>query len=231
MGVSLFSILGSVCVGVYSLATDEIVIVPPQVPENKAQGLEKWLKTKVVCTTVGESTLIGILARANSKGMILPHFVQKNEIQAVKSALDINVAVMETRQTAFGNLILTNDRGAIVDPRLKEGDVAKIADALGTDTVPGKIAGLPYVGSLAVATNKGVLAHPMIKEEEQRLLTDVLKVPVDVGTVNRGIPYVATGLIANANGAVAGFMTTGPELFIIGHALGVVEENEQSQDL
>jgi len=115
-----------------------------------------------------------------------------------------------------------------VDPRLKEKDVAKIADTLGTDTVPGKIAGLPYVGSLAVATNNGVLAHPMIKEEERKLLADVLKVPVDVGPVNRGIPYVATGLISNVNGAVAGFMTTGPELFIIGHAMGVIEENEHS---
>ncbi len=222
MGTSLFNILGSVCIGVYSLATDDIVIVPPQVPENKAQRLEKWLKAEVVRTTMGESTLIGILARANSKGLVLPHFVQKDEVQAVKSALDMNVAVMDTKQTAFGNLVLTNDRGAIVDPRLKEGDVAKISDALGTDTVSGRIAGLPYVGSLAVATNKGVLAHPMIKEEEQRLLTDVLKVPVDVGTVNRGIPHVSTGLIANSNGAVAGFMTTGPEIFIIGHALGVM---------
>jgi translation initiation factor 6 len=200
--------------------------VPTQVPENKAQRLEKYLKAKVVQTTIGESTLVGILARANSKGIIVPHFVQKEEIQAVKSALDINVGVMETRQTAFGNLILTNDRGSIVDPRLREGDIAKIADTLGTDIAPGRIAGLPYVGSLAVATNKGVLAHPLIKEEEQKLLSDVLKVQVDVGTVNRGIPYVATGLIANTNGAVAGFMTTGPEIFIIGHTLGVMEENE-----
>lgn len=226
MGVSLFSLLGNVCIGVYSLATDNIVIVPTQVPENKAQRLEEYLKAKVVQTTIGESTLVGILARANSKGIIVPHFVQKEEIQAVKSALDINVGVMETKQTAFGNLILTNDRGAIVDPRLREGDIAKIADTLGTDIAPGRIAGLPYVGSLAVATNKGVLAHPMIKEEEQKLLSDVLKVQVDVGTVNRGIPYVATGLIANTNGAVAGFMTTGPEIFIIGHTLGVMEENE-----
>jgi translation initiation factor 6 len=226
VGVFLFNILGSVCIGVYSLAVDDVVLVPPQVPENKVQRLENWLKAKVVRTTIGESTLIGILARANSNGMVLPHFVQMNEVQAVKSALDVNVAVMETRQTAYGNLILTNDRGAVVDPRLKRGDVAKIADTLGTDTVPGKIAGLPYVGSLAVATNKGVLAHPMLEDEERELLADVLKVPVDVGTVNCGIPYVATGLIGNTEGMVAGFMTTGPEIFIIGHALGVMEENE-----
>jgi translation initiation factor 6 len=52
----------------------------------------------------------------------------------------------------------------------------------------------------------------------------VLKVPVDLGTINCGIPYVGMGLIANSHGAVAGFVTTGPELFILGQALDVVKE-------
>ncbi|MDH4221230.1 MAG: translation initiation factor IF-6, partial [Candidatus Bathyarchaeota archaeon] len=115
---------------------------------------------------------------------------------------------------------------AIVDPRLGKRDVTRIGDTLGVEVVAGEIAGLPYVGSLAAATNKGVLAHPLLKEEEQKILKDVLKVHVDVGTINCGIPYVATGLIGNKYGAVAGFMTTGPELFIIGQALDVVKENE-----
>jgi len=140
----------------------------------------------------------------------------------MKACSDINITVMETKRTAYGNLILANDYGALVDPRLKEADVAKIADTLGVEVVPGEVAGLPYVGSLATATNKGVLAHPLLKEEEQKVLKDVLKVPVDVGTINCGVPYVATGLVANVNGAIAGYMTTGPELFIIGQALDIV---------
>jgi len=62
-----------------------------------------------VRTTIGDSTLIGVLARANSKGAVTPHFVQENEVQDIKLALDVNVAIMETRQTAYGNLILAND--------------------------------------------------------------------------------------------------------------------------
>jgi len=200
-----------------------MVVVPLQVPQTKAQKLEEGLNAKVVRTTIGESVLVGALACANSNGIILPHFVREEEVQAIKAVSDLNVAVMETKRTAYGNLILANDYGAVVDPRLKGEDVKKIADTLGVEVVPGEIAGLPYVGSLAIATNKGVLAHPLLKEEEQKVLTDVLKVHVDVGTVNCGIPYVGTGLIGNKYGAVAGFITTGPELFIIGQALDVVE--------
>ena len=133
---------------------------------------------------------------------------------------------MESRKTAFGNLVLANDKGALVDPRMKESIMKQVSDALGVEAVPGTIAGLTYVGSLAVATNKGVLAHPLLTEEEKKVLESVFKVPVDVGTVNCGIPYVGTGLIANSHAAVAGSMTTGPEMFIIGNALDVVQEVE-----
>jgi translation initiation factor 6 len=203
-----------------------MVMVPPQVSKSKMQKLEEWLRTKLVVTTIGESVLIGALACANSNGIVLPHFTQEEEIDAIKSALDINITVMETKRTAYGNLILANDYGAIVHPRLSKGDMTKIEGTLGVEVVPGEIAGLPYVGSLATATNKGVVTHPLLKDEEQKILKDVLKVHVDVGTVNCGIPYVATGLIGNTFGAIAGFMTTGPELFIIGHALDLVKENE-----
>ena len=201
-----------------------MIVVPPQVPKDKAQKFEEWLKAKVVQTTIGDSALIGALACANSNGVILPHYARQEEIQAIRATSDLNVSIMDTKKTAYGNLILTNDHGALVSPQLKRGDVKKIADTLGVEAAPGEIAGLPYVGSLAIATNKGVLAHPLLKEEERKVLMDVLKVHVDVGTVNCGIPYVATGLIGNTRGAVAGFVTTGPELFIIGQALDVVEE-------
>ncbi len=222
MAIFRFSLFGSASIGVYSLATDKMVIIPPQAPANKAERLQEWLKAKAIRTTIGQSVLIGALTCANSNGIVLPHFVREEEVEAVKSASDFNMSVMETRKTAYGNLILANDHGALVDPRIKRRDLRKIGDALGVEVVPGEIAGLPYVGSLATATNSGVLAHPLLREDEEKVLKDVLGVEVDVGTINCGIPYVATGLIGNTHSVVAGTITTGPELFIIGQALDVV---------
>ncbi|MGD8505417.1 MAG: translation initiation factor IF-6 [Candidatus Bathyarchaeota archaeon] len=223
----LMDLFGTVSIGVYSLVTEKMAIVPPVVSENKAKKLEKWLKVRVARTMIGESVLIGAFASANSNGVVLPHFVREEEIEAMKSICsEFNFAVMETKRTAYGNMVLTNDFGAIVDPRIKRADLKRITDTLNVEAVSGEIAGLPYVGSLGIATNKGVLAHPLIKEEEQKLLTEVFKVPVDVGTINCGIPYVATGLIGNSHTVVAGSLTTGPELFIIGQALDVVREND-----
>jgi translation initiation factor 6 len=159
--------------------------------------------------------------------MLLPNYVREEELTQIKSVFEGNITIMETKKTAYGNLVLTNDKGAVVDPRFKEKERKKISETLGVEAVPTEIAGLPYVGSLAVATNKGVLAHPLLKDEERKILENVFKVPVDVGTVNCGVPYVGTGLLANSHAAVAGSMTTGPEMFIIGNALDVVREDEK----
>lgn len=224
MAITLLGMFGSASIGVYSLATEKMTIVPPQFSESKARRFEECLKAKVARTLIGGSVLIGALANANSNGLLLPSFTRDEEVQSIKSVFpDVNIKVMDTRRTAYGNMILANDYGAVVDPRLKNQDMKNISDALGVEVVTGEIAGLPYVGSLAIATNKGVLAHPMIKEEEQKLLKEVLKVPFEVGTVNCGIPYVGSGLIGNSHGALVGFVTTGPELFIIENALDLVD--------
>jgi len=220
--VYLSSIVGSASIGVYTLATENIVIVPTMVPQQKAQEIADWLKTKLVYTSISGSVLAGALACANSNGMLLPNSVREEELAQIKSVFDGNLTIMETKKNAFGNLILANDKGAVVDPRFKAPEIKKIGEALGVEVVPMEIAGLPYVGSLAVATNKGLLAHPLLKDEERKVLEKVFKVPVEVGTINCGIPYVGTGLIANSNAAVAGSMTTGPEMFIIEQALGTL---------
>ena len=227
MTVYLSSIVGSASIGVYSLANEKIVLIPRMVPREKAQEYADWLNTKLVYTSIGGSVLGGALACANSNGMLLPNYVRQEELDEIKAAFEGNLTIMDTKKTAYGNLVLANDKGAVVDPRFKATEIKKISDALGVEAVATEIAGLPYVGSLAVATNKGVLAHPLLKDEEKKILEGIFKVPVDVGTVNCGVPYVGTGLIANSRAAVAGSMTTGPEMFIIGNALDVVQEEKK----
>jgi translation initiation factor 6 len=225
--VYLSSIVGSPSIGVYAFATENIVMIPRMVPLEKAQDYANWLKTKLLYTSIGGSVLGGALVCANSNGMVLPNYVRQEELEAIKSVFNGNITIMETKKTAYGNLVLASDKGAVVDPRFKKNEITLISDALGVEVVPTEIAGLPYVGSLATATNKGVLAHPLLKDEERKILESVFKVPVDVGTINCGVPYVGTGLLANSHAAVAGSMTTGPEMFIIGNALDVVQEEEK----
>lgn len=226
MAIYLTSLFGSASIGVYSLTTEKMAIVPKFVSIKKAERIGNWLQVKIIHSNIGGSVLVGTLACANSNGILLPHFVRDEEVEAIKSSFDGNITIMETKKTAYGNMVLANDYGAVVDPRLKASEVKKISETLGVEAVQGEIAQLPYVGSLGVATNKGVLAHPLLRDSERKLLGEVLKVPVEVCTVNCGIPYVGTGLICNTRAAIVGSLTTGPEMFIIEHALGLVKGDD-----
>ena len=223
MPIFLLDTFGSPCIGIFMRATEKFLIVPNQVPETKVKKLEDWFEIRIAKTNVGGSVLLGPLICANSNGLILPKYVWSEEVESLKSLEDINITIAQSKITAYGNLVLTNDYGAVADPRLKKEDLNMVSDTLGVEVVQGEVAGLPYVGSLTTVTNRGIMAHPLIKPEEEALLKEVLKVPVGVGTVNCGIPYISTGLIGNSKVAVAGFDTTGPELFMIGQALGVAD--------
>jgi translation initiation factor 6 len=225
LAVYLTSLVGSSSIGVYSIVTEKFVVVPKAVPHKKALQIAEWLKVKLAHTSVSGSMLAGAFCCANSNGLLLPISVCEEELAVLKSVFDGRITIMETKKTAYGNLVLANDFGAVVDPRFKESTTKQISETLGVEVVRTEIAGLPYVGSLAIATNKGVLAHPLLRDDERKVLERVFKVPVDVGTVNCGIPYVSTGLIANSHAAVAGSLTTGPEMFIIGNALDVVQDD------
>jgi translation initiation factor 6 len=221
--VEIIDIHGSPNIGVYTLTTNKFTIIPLKLSRYKTRKIQECLNVEMVATTMGRTMLTGVLAVANSNGIVIPNYVSDKELQPLKK-FDVNFERIESKKNAFGNLILVNDKGGIVDQDLmKDKETMKcVRDTLDVEITQGTIAGLNYVGSLAVATNKGVLAHPMIEEDERKLLREVLKVPVDEGTVNLGIPFISSGLMANDNGALAGNVTTGPEIFIIGNALDVV---------
>lgn len=216
------NLFGSPNIGVYALTTNTCTILPHGTTTRTSNRFEKYLENATVRTEIGGTRLIGVMAAANTNGIVLPQFVTDDEIATIASVHSGNLQRVDCRLTAFGNLLLANDHGAIASEILGDEREAmrRIRETLDVEVAPGRVAGLPYVGSLAVATNTGVLAHPLLTEDEKRLIRDVLKVPVDVGTVNGGLPFIASGLLANDHGAVMGGLTTGPEIVMITSVYG-----------
>jgi len=94
LAIYLYDLVGSPSIGVYSLATDKMVIIPKLVPLKKAERLSEWLKVKLIHTSVGGSVLVGALAYANSNGILLPHFVREEEVETIKSCFEGNITIM-----------------------------------------------------------------------------------------------------------------------------------------
>ncbi len=215
------SFFGNSNIGVFLLATEKYAILSDSRRISNKSLVEKTLGVDIVETNIGESFIIGVLAAGNSSGLVVPEFATDSEIEYIKRSLDISVDRVPGKINALGNTILVNDNLALVHPRFSEEAIKIIKNNLNVDVYRGSIAESPLVGSVAIATNNGVLTHPLTDNEALEWLSEKFNTPASIGTVNCGNPYIKIGLVANTKGALAGDETTGPELFQIGQALNL----------
>jgi len=214
---------GSSYVGVFARATDDCLLVRPDVEASLCSEFESELEVPAVRTTVGGSATVGALATGNENGLLVSSRVEDTERERIAETTDLPVNELPGRINAAGNVVLANDTGAYVHPDLSRKAVQAVEDALAVPVERGDLAGVRTVGTAAVATDRGVLCHPKSTDEELDFLEDLLGVPADIGTINYGGPLVGSGLVANGSGYVAGQQTTGPELGRIEDALGYID--------
>lgn len=201
--------VGNPYIGVYCAASENLMVVSSTVSKKMAQKISRALDVPSVQTTIGGSTVVGALVRMNSHGIIVNDFLTEKEGRLLGG---MNVLVLPERLNAMGNNILCNDNGAVVHPGYDKEFLGELRDVLDVEVVRGTVAGIKTVGSWAVATNKGVLCHPHIRDEEKDVLEDVLKVPAMITTANYGTAQVGACMVANSKGAAVGSRTTPIEM-------------------
>jgi len=211
-------------VGVFCRANDDIAFVHPFLQDKEKEAIREVLKVKIIETTVGGSTVMGSLIALNSSGAVVADFVGDEELDIIKNFFGDNVLVIKDKFNAAGNNILANDYGAIVHPMMGDETIKDIKGVMDVEVERGTIAGIKTVGMAAVVTNRGMLCHPKIEDDEKRNLEELFSVPVSIGTVNHGVPYVGAGMVANGKGAIMGSKTTGIEMGRIEDALDLIGE-------
>ncbi len=213
------AIEGNSFLGIFAKTNDSITLLPKNSSEKLKKACSEVLKTQVVTATISNSNLIGIFSAMNSNGMVLPAAVYDYELDELREA-GLNVSVIDDRNSAFGNNILTNDSACLINPSMSNRSMKSIADCLGVEVVKGRVGGHKTVGASAVVTNNGLLAKTSVTDEELASLEGLFKVRGAVGTANMGVPFIGLCMLANRNGFVAGELTSGFELNRIDEALG-----------
>jgi translation initiation factor 6 len=198
----------------YGFATDKYCFLGANVQQSLLQRVRKTLKTEIISSTISGTELTGLFAMGNSNGIILSKIIEDYEVKKLKEN-GLNLKVINSNETALGNLILCNDKGCLISGSLKKFQ-KEISDVLGCEVEIGKIANLDIVGSCGIASNIGCLCHREAREKELKKIEEILKVKVDVGSVTYGTPYVRSGIIVNSNGVLVSDPTTGAEIGRIG---------------
>jgi len=220
MAISTGDILGHTQVGVYLSVVDDVLFHPRALDDAAVEELRSAFDIEMHPFLVGGSSLLGSLLSGNARGIAVADIATEEDLDELTSFCD--VVVMESGVNAAGNLIECNAHGAVVSPIVPQKGVDMISDVLGVDAIRSKVAGHDTVGSMLVANGNGVLAHPDVSRSEAESIESVMKVPVMVGTVTFGSPYVGAGCAASDTHALVGSGSTGPELNRIEDALGLI---------
>ena len=225
MEIDKLSVKGSPHIGVYIFVNDQFALVPPGLTSHEKEVLLNTLRINdIVETKIAGSELIGVMVAGNNNGLVLPRNILDEEYEFLRKTLSsysLNLYISRSKHTAMGNIVLSNTKYAIVGSVLEKQEIPKIKDVLGLeDIIVRDIMYLNIPGSLGVVTDKGGVIHPDISDDELLFLEEYFKVDFERATVNAGIPFIKSGLIANNYGVVVGEKTTGPEILRIRRGLG-----------
>ena len=205
-------------IGIYTKANDSFVFIPNGFAQTKVSTLTSYLKVESLFTSVANTRLIGTLMVVNNHGILIPNISFDQELSYLRKATGLNVQVLDVKLTALGNMICANDKGAVVSPKIPKEHLKTIQDTLGVEVIQKKVAGYHQAGAMVYANNHGGIIHPETDDEDIKVISDVLKVKLEPATINGGIPYIASGILANNKAIVVGNLTNGPEIMMITRA-------------
>lgn len=205
-------------IGIYTKVNDSYVFVPNGFAHTKAKTLAAYLKVDYLFSSVANTRLIGTLMAVNNRGLLLPNTCSEYEVQYLKKSTNLNVSVLDIKYTALGNLMCVNDRGGVISPKIPKEAIKNIQDVLGIEVIQKKIAGYHQAGVMVCANNTGGIIHPETDDDDIKTVSDVLKVKLEAATINGGIPYVSSGILANNKAIVVGNFTSGPEIMMLTRA-------------
>ena len=218
MEIVRLNVLGNPNIGVYVFVNDSIALIPPGLSKDEKDILIEILSVELIESKIADTIINGVLIAGNNNGIVLPRIVLDTELNYLKKELskfDINLYVSGSRNTALGNLFLCNNKACIVGSEMEKEEINKVSNTLGVEIIVKDLLELTIPGSLAVVTDKGGVTHPDLSDEDISYLNKVFNVRFKRATVNSGVPFIKSGLIANNHGALVGGFTTGPEILRI----------------
>jgi len=205
-------------VGLFGFATDSYCFLSHRASQKKVSKFSEILGVPASLISVASTSLVGMMACGNSKGVALPYTVTKAELSKIEKVTDAKI--IPGKFTALGNLVTANDKGAIVSPLISESARGEISDVLGVKVTAMEIASRSEVGALCIATSKGFAVTPDASDEELKKLEKIFGVEGGRASASLGSKMVGCTIMANGAGLVAGMETTGIELQYLQEALG-----------
>ncbi len=221
MPLERLRIFGNPNIGIYICTSNKYALVPKGVTSQVKEKVSNVLSVEVFEAQIARTPLLGVFAVCTDRLVLVPSIIRDDELNELRE-VGLDVRVIDVKHTALGNVILHNSKAMMLSEELSDNEVKEIVNILGfSKYMKRKLANMTAIGSAAVITDRGAVVHPDVSDEELNLISKFFEVNADIATVNFGVAFIKTGLVANNYGALVGERTTGPEIMRIMKALGI----------
>lgn len=218
-------------IGAYALLTNKYCLLGKCKSRNFYSNFQAILNVPLAETTINSISTVGNLACGNSNGLLLPDTTNDQEMLHIRNLLPENIKIskINERLNALGNVILCNDKYALVHPEVNEENIEIIADTLQVEVIRHFIGKEPLVGTFGAMNGQGLLVHPMCSKEEIEELSHLLSVQVVAGTINKGSTVIGGGAVVNDWALFIGTNTTSTELSVAERVFMIGEKKNEEE--
>jgi translation initiation factor 6 len=202
---------GNPNVGLYGFATDKYCVIGKGLPKKLIKEIEKILDVPIYEININGSHLIGVYCCGNEKILLVPEIIKKNEEDELKK-LKLPYKLIKSKFSALGNNISVFGNKGILSSECSDELKKELAEF---DIKILKLKNNNTVGSCLVINKNGCLASSDFDQEHLDKVEQFLNVKTRIGSINKGNPYVKSGMIVNSKGYIVGNDTTGVEIMRI----------------
>ena len=203
-------------VGVFCALSNKVILLPPTIGKKDEKEFEEKLSVRAVKSTLGNSTLVGVLALLFEEKIVVPGITTREEQKSLEKQ---GLEVMELGQTdAFGNLATMNEFHGFASPLLSKEKVSAMEKFFGVKFSRQKITETDITGACLEANSNGFIVNPGVSAKDFEELEKKLQVKGVATTANYGDRLVGNSILVNNHGAIIGSITTTHEMIRIDEA-------------
>lgn len=197
--ISLFELRSDVNIGLYTKRIGDKLLCGIELTSEARSTVERVLGLEVVQVTVAGTPYPGIFLLDAGDRIIAPHIMYESERETLHNA-GFDVEIWTTFDTALANSICIDGKRAIIS-KAAHASLGQALEGSGFDVLQLSTGAFEAAGSLIVPGAEKVLVGG---ELDAKAIGKFLEKEVVPASVNRGSPFLVSGIIASEKGILIG---------------------------
>jgi len=201
--VSLMEFQSNPNIGLYMFVNDKFCLLGIHVDEKKKKEIEDILNVPVYFISILGTELCGVFLAGNNDYLIIPE-ISKNElveIEKITSKHSVELICITDKLNTLGNNMCFGDKIIILNSDYPISFINSLKKKTNYEVIKLKNSDYKSAGGLIRFINEKYFVSQELTENE---IAPILNKVGGIGSINKGAPFISSGIVGNKNGLILG---------------------------